>query len=109
MFGQNSVKGSSFKISVHMEPIDGYHMEDSKLDWYIKVFIDGNNSKSIIILKNECIRETIDSYIVPIDTSKLGAGRYMITLTVKIPDLDFPEGFRTDIKTIFTGVTIDAK
>lgn len=92
-----------------MDPIDGYHMEDPNLDWYIKVFIDGNNSKYIIIPRSECIKETTDSYIVPINTSKLGAGRYMITLTVKIPDLDFPEGVRIDIKTSSTGVTIDAK
>lgn len=102
----NSVHGTEFKLAINMTPIDNYNL--SNTEWEVKVFVEGG-SKSAIIKKEECRDAGDDTFIIPVDSKQLGAGRYFLTLTVQIPDGDFPDGIRTERRTGFTGVTIDAR
>lgn len=102
----NSVKGTKFKLNVNMEAIDGFHLSD--IDFEIEVFTS-SRYKVQKIPKPEAIKVDDDNYIIRVDTNICGSGDYYMTLTAYIPDTDFEEGVRTEVKTAFTGVTIDAR
>lgn len=94
--------GTEFKINVHVEPIDGLHMSD--YDFTCRFYIYTN--RNVEISKSEMIRVDDDNYIACIDSSKLGVGTIMMRIIVQIPDADFPDGLRTEIETISTGLVI---
>ena len=102
----NSVMGTKFKVNLNMSPIEGIHLAD--VDWEVKVFTE-RGLKSSIVTKAEATCVDKDNYIIPIDSSICGAGRYYVTLTARIPDTDFPDRTRTEVKTAYTGVTINAQ
>jgi hypothetical protein len=104
--GQNSVKGTGFKVNVNMTPINNFHMSD--VEWECLVFTE-TSQKNITIKKSEAIKVDQDNYILKIDSSILGAGMYYITLTAYIPDSDFEGGMRTERRTVYSGVKIDAR
>lgn len=94
--------GTEFKINVHVEPIDGLHMSD--YDFTCRFYIYTN--RNVEISKSEMIRVDDDNYIACIDSSKLGVGTIMMRIIAQIPDADFPDGLRTEIETISTGLVI---
>lgn len=102
----NSVKGTMFKVNLNMEPIDGYRL--ANVDWSVKVFVEGKPNH-IDYEKKDCVYVDDNNYLIPIDSSELGAGSYWMTLTASIPDNDFKGGIRIERRTGFTGVTIDAR
>lgn len=94
--------GTEFKINVHVEPIDGLHMSD--YDFTCRFCIYAN--RNVDISKSEMIKVDDDNYIACIDSSKLGVGTIMMRIIAQIPDADFPDGLRTEIETISTGLVI---
>ena len=104
--GENSVKGTEFKVRISMAPIDNRHMSD--IEWECLVFTE-TSLKTLTINKQEAIKVDRDTYIIRIDSNVCGAGKYYVTLTAYIPDDDFIDGIRTEKRTAFTGVTIDAR
>lgn len=94
--------GTELKINVHVEPIDGFHMSD--YDFTCRFYIYTN--RNVEISKSEMIRVDDDNYIACIDSSKLGVGTIMMRIIAQIPDVDFPDGLRTEIETISTGLVI---
>lgn len=105
-YGQNSGKRTKFKLNVWMEQIDGFHLSD--VDFEVEIYTE-NSPKIHRIRKSEAIKVDEDNYMVRVDSSVCGAGRYWMTLIAKIPDTDFEDGIRTEVKTSFTGVTIDIR
>lgn len=103
--GENSVKGTEFKVNVNMTPIGEYNMEN--VEWNAEVFTE-NGHKRVTVEKKDAIKVDSDNYLIRIDSAVCGAGKYYVTLTAYIPDTDFPDGFRTERRTGFTGVTIDS-
>ena len=104
--GANSVKGTEFKVNINMTPIDGFHMAD--VGWEAMVFTETSH-KNITIKKDEAIKVDEDNYIIKVDSAILGAGKYYVTLTAYLPDADFDDGLRTERRTMFIGVKIDAR
>lgn len=104
--GKNSVRGTMFKLNINMTPIDGHTM--AEVEWDAEVFTELGH-KSQTVKKADAFKIDDDNYIIPVDSSICGAGRYYVTLTAKIPDTAFDSGFRTERRTMFTGVTIDAR
>ena len=94
--------GTEFKINVHVEPIDGLHMSD--YDFTCRFYI--YTTRNVEISKSEMIRVDDDNYIACIDSNKLGVGTIMMRIIAQIPDADFPDGLRTEIETISTGLVI---
>ncbi len=92
--------GTELKINVHVEPIDGFHMSD--YDFTCRFYIYAN--RYVELGKSEMIRVDDDNYIACIDSGKLSAGLIMLRITAQIPDSDFPDGIRTEIETVSTGV-----
>lgn len=104
--GQNSVKGTKLKLNISMPPMDGYHLAD--VDWDVLVFTD-NGIKTLTIDKRDAIYIDDNNYVIRVDSSIVGAGRYYTTLTAYIPDTDFDDGIRAEKRTRYTGVTIDPR
>lgn len=104
--GDNSVKGTEFKLNINMTPMEGHSL--SSVEWEAMVFTEAG-FKTITIKKSDAAKVDDDNYIIKVDSSVCGAGRYYVTLTAYIPDSDFIDGFRTEKRTMFTGVTIDAR
>lgn len=102
---ENSIKGTIFKLNVHMKPIDGYHLAD--IDWEADVYAPGSrDNKHIIVKKDDAIKVDEDNYKVVVDSAIGGAGEYELMLTSYIPDADCPNGTRVEKKRCKTDVEI---
>lgn len=100
-----SVLGTEFKINVHVEPMDGYHMSDYDFD--CSFFVLPN--KRVEINKADMKEIDSDNYIAIITSSMasiLGRGTVKMRISAKIPDADFPDGTRTEIAEVCTNVVI---
>lgn len=97
-----SVLGSQLKINVNVQPIGEIHL--SSCNFFCTFFINPN--KSIKIPKEDMIKVDDDNYIALIDTIALGIGSIKMTIEIDIPDKDFSNGFRKEIDTVCTGVTV---
>jgi len=85
--------GTELKYKVTITA-SGFSMDDD--DWSVTIS-RGKISKSFP--KSECIHGE-DGWYVCFDTSELGAGQYIATITALVPDDDFPDGFRTEVQKI---------
>jgi hypothetical protein len=94
--------GTEFKINIHVEPIDGLHMDD--YDFSCRFYVYTN--RVVRIEKKDMIQVDQDNYIACVDSSKLGIGAVMMRITAFIPDVDFPDRLRTEVETVSTGITI---
>lgn len=100
-----SALGTELKINVHVEPIDGYHM--SGYDFECQFYVYTN--KSVAISKADMIKVDDDNYLALITSElaqKIGRGTIKMKITAHIPDADFPDGMRTEIADVCTGVVI---
>lgn len=87
--------GNEFKMNVHIEPIDGYHMSDYDFDCAFYV----SPNRRITIHKSEMRKVDDDNYIAVITTSdaiRIGRGKIIAEITAHIPDSDFHDGVRTE-------------
>lgn len=98
--------GSEYKINVHVEPLDGLHMADYDFECEFYAY---SRIKVIRLRKDDMLPVDNDNYIAII-TSEMSKtiGRGMVKLRFKayIPDGDFPDGLRTEISEVCTGITI---
>ena len=93
---------SDHEIVVEVAPMGYVHLSDC--DFNVNLFVY-NNKKKITIPKSECIKESDDSYIVTFNTKKLGRGKVMMSLELRIPNSRFDDGFKNiNTKPICTGV-----
>lgn len=99
------IEGIRFKMNVTMDPIDGYTLEDT--EWDVEVFAVGK--KGVVFPKSEAIMSDANNYLLPIDSAKIGHGKYYYIITVRIPDADFPDGFRVEKWQTYSGIQIYAK
>lgn len=104
MASNNSSVGTELKINVHIEPFGRLHMSDYDFD--VKFYVYAN--RSVTKTKETMIEVDEDNFIACFDSALLGAGKIKARVTAYIPDEDFPDGFRTEIREGDTGVTIDA-
>lgn len=70
----------------------GFSMDND--DWSVTI-TRGANSRTF--LKSECVHGQ-DGWYVCFNTADFGAGKYYATLTAYVPDSDFPDGLRTEVK-----------
>lgn len=100
-----SAFGTELKINVHVEPIDGLHMSDYDFECLFYV----NINKHVVVSKADMKEVDIDNYLALITsdlTNKIGRGAIKMKITAYIPDADFPDGLRTEIAEVCTGVVI---
>lgn len=100
-----SALGTELKINVHVEPIDGLHMVD--YDFECDFF--AQSRKKVKILKSEMKPIDDDNYCAIITSElakQIGRGSIRMVIKAYIPDLDFPDGIRTEIAEVCTGIVI---
>lgn len=95
--------GTEYKINIGMKPMGEIHLSDCNFSATFYV----NSSKQLEIDKDSMIKVDDDNYIARVDSTKTGAGDLKAKVTVHLPDADFDDGFRTEVVTIPTGITID--
>lgn len=89
--------GTELTLNVHLEPIDGYHMEDYDFECEFFVFTD----RSIAKKKKDMTMVDKDNYITMIekeDALKIGRGQIKALVTAYIPDANYANNIRTEKK-----------
>lgn len=99
---QYIVIGTEIKINVHVLPIDGMSMESYNFDCEFYTY----SNKKLKVQKSEMIKVDGDNYIATIDTSVIGVGALRNRIIAQVPDMDFIDGYRTEIADVNTDVVI---
>lgn len=104
-----SAFGSEFKYGLRMTPIDDIHLDNCEFE--VETYVFAN--RKVVYKKGDVKhiqRIDDDSYKIVVDAEdavKLGKGRVMARVTIRIPDSDYEDGFRTEIyDRLCTGETI---
>jgi hypothetical protein len=104
-----SALGTEFKYGLRLTPIDDVHLEDC--DFEVETYVNAN--RRVMYRKGDVKhvqRIDADSYKIIVyaeDSRKIGSGKVMARVTIRIPDSDYDDGFRTEIyNDICTGRTI---
>ena len=90
-----AILGTEFKMNVHLEPLDGYHMADYDFECEFYVY----TNRKVVIPKSRMKKVDDDNYLAIIETAdalRIGRGRIKVEITAYIPDADFSDGFRTE-------------
>lgn len=96
--------GTELKVSLTMEQIGTARL--SSVGWSAYVWSSDVPYKGQTIAKEQAIKVDDDTYILLLDSDKIGPGRYKLTLTANLPDADYPDGLRTEVQTIDLGIVI---
>lgn len=99
-----AILGDDLKILVTAELPDGMKMAD--VDWTVKVVNISQKDKEKVYQKSECIETVEGNYVVLVDSDDLGIGRYMVRLTLEIPDTDWESGYRKQVVKINPHVVV---
>lgn len=94
--------GTELKINVHVEPIDGYTMDDYGFTCRFYIY----TNRYVEVKKEDMVRLDESNYVACIDSRKIGVGTVKMRITAQIPDSDFQDGFRTEVEEVCTGVAI---
>lgn len=97
--------GTTLKINVNFE-VANRTMDDC--DFWCTFYIENNgcHNKPEEIRKGDMIRVDENNYVAVVDSKKLGVGAVKCKLRVNVPDADCPNGYRTEVVRLSTGVTI---
>lgn len=105
--------GTELKINIHIDPMDFRHMEEYDFD--VEFYCSPKKSFQIRKAPGKeydtpsLYRKADDSqddYLCFIDTKELGSGKLKCKVTAYIPDEHFPDGIRTEVDEIDTGIEI---
>lgn len=95
--------GSDLKLGINVENIGGdLHLADCEF----QVTFFTSKSKKVTIDKKDLIKVDDDNYVATINSNDVGIGILNMTMELFIPDHDFIDGYRREINTVCTGVTI---
>ena len=93
---QTVTLGSDVKIAFTADLPDGLKLSD--VDFTLKVINMSGNDVDAEFVKADCIMtDEGASYVVLVDSEKLGIGTLMLRLTVYIPDTDYQSGTRKEV------------
>jgi hypothetical protein len=94
--------GTEVKLDVSICSLSGITMDE--YDFSVETFC--SSVTAVVTEKKNAIRKSADHYIVCVDTTSLGVGRLKCKVTSYIPDADFPDGIRTEVSLIDTGIDV---
>lgn len=99
-----SALGTEFKLNVHLDPLDGFHMSD--YDFEVALYVYTN--RKVVFQKSKLKKVDDDNYLLMVETAdalRIGRGRINAEITAYIPDSDFSDGLRTEKLVLCTDVT----
>ena len=94
--------GTELKVAVSAEPVGGIHL--SEYDFECDFFVYRN--QKITVRKDDMRKLDDDNYVALLDSSKLSAGNLLMRMTAHVPDTDFPDGLRTEVVEVDTGIKL---
>ena len=83
--------GTELKFLITIEA-GGFSMVDDDFTVTIK-----RGSKQRVFAKKDLARDNEDNFYVCFDSAEFGSGVIQAIITAYIPDLGFPDGFRTEV------------
>lgn len=86
--------GGDIKPYIELEPVGNLNMDD--YDFQAEFFCF--SSRRVVVKKQDMRRENENKYVASISTKDLGTGTLKCLVTRHIPDADFNNGMRTDVK-----------
>ena len=95
-----------YKLNVHVEPIAGLHMDELRIKCVLFVY----PNKAVEVGKEAMVKVDKDNYVIPLTAElvkRVGRGQLKVKVIAEIPDSDFPDGFRTEIAEVCTGIVIN--
>ena len=96
---QQVVLGSDVKIAFSADLPDDLLMKD--IDFTVKVYNNTEKDKAVTLTKADCIMVGDgEKYVALVDSETLGIGRYLLKLTVQIPDTDYQTHYRKEVVNI---------
>ena len=96
------IVGTEFKIQVSIDPVDSIPMSGMEFTCMFYTSMD----KPYIVEKSQMIKVDDSNYIALVDTAEMNAGSLRNRITVDIPDSDFSDGYRKEIKDVDTGIKL---
>jgi hypothetical protein len=96
--------GDDLKILVTADLPDGLTMYD--VPFTVTVVNVSVKDKEKLYDKSECIMTTDGDYVVLVDSTLLGIGRYMVRVVFEIPDEDYEGGYRKQVVKINPHVVV---
>ena len=93
--------GTELKLNVNINPFGTVTMDD--YDFIVEI---STQRTSCEFKKSQLLRQDENNYVVLLDSKKLGLGVLKCKVTAYVPDTDFPDGIRTEVLSIDTGIII---
>lgn len=103
----NNVRGSTPPLVFSMEPISGFSLKD--LEFTLEVFSESGIGKTQTIPKSNTFPIDDNNVRYYVDTALIGTGKYYTRAHISIPDAQAPNGVWKEVKTIESGITINAR
>lgn len=100
------VVGIDFDLEIKLDTI-GEQWNLGNTEWDIEVF--ASPVKVVKFTKDQAKKINDNTYSLPIQTKKIGHGRYQAILSIKIPDTSFESGYRIESWKKDTGIIIYQK
>lgn len=94
--------GSEIKPYIELEPVGTLNMDD--YDFTAEYYCARN--KRVIVKKEDMRRENENKYVACLNTKDLGTGILKCLVTRYIPDADFDDGLRTDVRLFIFDIPI---
>lgn len=95
--------GTEYKINVRMAPMGEIHLADC--DFEAKFYTGSMHNQ--IIKKEDMIEVDADNFLAMVDSTLTGQGELKMRITVHLPDADFDDGVRTEVKVVDTGIVVE--
>lgn len=92
---QTAILGSDVKIEFSADLPDDLEMQE--VDFTAIVYNETAIDRKRQYSKDECILTDAGSYVVLVDTEDLGVGQLMLRVVFRIPDTDYPTGYRKEV------------
>ena len=90
--------GDDVKVKITVDLPDGMRMQD--VPFTVTVININEKNKTKVYDKAECLLADDGSYVVLVDSTLLGIGRYMARVLFRIPDADYESGYRKQVANI---------
>lgn len=87
-------KGTQLKINVRAEHLGGVTLSECEFTCTFYVL----SNKTIIVEKADMIKLDDNNYVALVDTDNLNPGELKMDINLRVPDGDFPSGYRTEIE-----------
>lgn len=94
--------GNKEEINISLDIIDGYAMDD--YDFNIEAYCSSLRKQTFS--KRDARRVDADNYKIIVDTNVVGVGDIKIRVVARIPNIEYPDGYRDAVTYLDPNVTV---